>query len=177
MVAADDDPVVFEALDVTQCLRLAGTQSIGRLAVGAGDGPPFVVPVNFVLDGDVVMFRTAVGSKLRLIRGAQVTFEVDGVDADEREGWSVIFQGPAYEASHWEYDGKSLEPWAPGEKEHWVRVVPTAITGRRIVRTGGLVLDLRQGHDVVRPLHAEVTAGLAPWRGAPPASSTRRPPT
>jgi hypothetical protein len=25
-----------------------------------------------------------------------------------------------------------IEPWAPGEKSHWVRIVPASITGRRI---------------------------------------------
>jgi hypothetical protein len=25
-----------------------------------------------------------------------------------------------------------LQPWAPGDRDHYVRILPTAITGRRI---------------------------------------------
>jgi nitroimidazol reductase NimA-like FMN-containing flavoprotein (pyridoxamine 5'-phosphate oxidase superfamily) len=123
---------VFEALTVEECLALAATAPIGRLAIGQSDGPPHVVPVNFLLDGDVVVFRSEVGTKFRLLRGAAVTFEVDAFDALTHTGWSVIFQGPAYEASHWETDHLQLEPWAPGSKAHWVRILPALVTGRRI---------------------------------------------
>ena len=125
---------VFEALTVAECLRLAATQLVGRFAVAHGTGPPHVVPVNFLLDGDVVLFRSDVGTKFRLLRGAQVTFEVDGLDAEARLGWSVVFQGAAYEASHWETDHLHLEPWGPGDKTHWIRIVPSLISGRRIRR-------------------------------------------
>jgi nitroimidazol reductase NimA-like FMN-containing flavoprotein (pyridoxamine 5'-phosphate oxidase superfamily) len=123
---------VFEALNVDECLALAATVPIGRLAIGQVDGPPHVVPLNFVLDGDVVVFRSEVGTKFRLLRGAAVTFEVDAYDESRRSGWSVVFQGPAYEASHWETDHLHLEPWIPGSKAHWVRILPALVTGRRI---------------------------------------------
>jgi nitroimidazol reductase NimA-like FMN-containing flavoprotein (pyridoxamine 5'-phosphate oxidase superfamily) len=121
-----------EALTTEECLAHAATVPIGRLAVGQGDGPPHVVPVNFVLDGDVVVFRSDVGTKLQLVRGAAVTFEVDAIDVYRHSGWSVIFQGPAYEASHWETDHLQLEPWIPGSQAHWVRILPAVISGRRI---------------------------------------------
>ncbi len=39
-----------------------------------------------------------------------------------------------------EYDGRELErirtlrvaPWAEGDRSHWMRLVPTRITGRRV---------------------------------------------
>jgi len=130
----DGNAAILEALSVEDCLRLARSQPVGRVAIAQGDGPPHVVPVNFVIDDGVVAFRSDTGSKFRLLRGAQVTFEVDGLDPEGRTGWSVVFQGPAYEASHWETDHLQLSPWGPGPKAHWVRIVPTSISGRRIHR-------------------------------------------
>jgi nitroimidazol reductase NimA-like FMN-containing flavoprotein (pyridoxamine 5'-phosphate oxidase superfamily) len=131
MESSSDTPV-FEVLTVEDCLELAATVPIGRLAVSESDGPPHVVPVNFLLDGDVIVFRSDVGTKFRLLRGVAVTFEVDSLDPFTHTGWSVIFQGPAYEASHWETDHLELEPWVPGSKAHWVRILPALISGRRI---------------------------------------------
>ena len=94
--------------------------------------PPLVVPINFLLDGDVIVFRTDPGEKLLQLRGSPVSFEVDQIDFLRRTGWSVLVQGVAYEATPTEIEHLMLETWAPGEKAHWVRIVPAIITGRRI---------------------------------------------
>lgn len=131
MTSIDESPV-YEELDYEQCLAYAVTQPVGRLAIAHGDGPPHVVPVNFLWDGTAVVFRSDGGTKLRGVRGAQVTFEVDEIDRVSRTGWSVVFKGPAYEASHWEVEHLFLPSWVPGDKTHWIRLVPTSVTGRRI---------------------------------------------
>ena len=115
-----------------ECLRLLAAQLVGRLAVVVRDGPPLVVPVNFVLDGEVVVFRSDLDEKLRALRRNPASFQVDDVDEVNRTGWSVLVQGTAQEATTAEVQHLFLEPWAPGERDHWVRLVPTGITGRRI---------------------------------------------
>jgi hypothetical protein len=65
-----------------------------------------------------------------------VVFEVDHGDVATRTGWSVIIHGIAEEIWRSEelaiaHDMR-LQPWAPGDRDHYVRILPTAITGRRI---------------------------------------------
>lgn len=105
---------------------------VGRVAVAAPSGPPEVAPVNYVLDGDAIVFRTGLGTKLTLLRHSAATFEVDAVDPVEGVAWSVVFKGRAYEPSHWETDFLHVEPMADGPRRQWVRLVPESITGRRI---------------------------------------------
>ena len=125
---------VVEEIPREECLRLLATRPIGRVAVAEPGSPPLVVPVNFLLDGEAVVFRSDYGTKFRLMALAEqaVSFEVDDVDVGRPSGWSVLVQGQAYEATPWETTHLRLRPWAPGEKGHWVRIVPDSITGRRV---------------------------------------------
>lgn len=119
-------------LDRAECLDLLRGQPVGRIAVIDGDSP-LVVPVNYTLDGDCVVFRSEGGTKLdALARHEKVSFEVDAIDWYHRTGWSVLVRGTAYEATHWEVDHLLLEPWTEGDKRHWVRIPITEITGRRL---------------------------------------------
>jgi nitroimidazol reductase NimA-like FMN-containing flavoprotein (pyridoxamine 5'-phosphate oxidase superfamily) len=122
----------LEELEHDECLALVGSMSIGRLAVAVEDAPPLVVPVNYVLDGEIVVFRTGPGTKLFALRDTPVSFQVDLIDPFHRTGWSVLIRGVAYEAIDREVAHLVVEPWAAGDKRHWIRVLPTAITGRRI---------------------------------------------
>ena len=122
----------LDELTREECLKLVGALTVGRIAVAAPDSSPLVVPVNYLLDGEVVVFRTGPGTKLRELRGTPVSFQVDEFDQLRHTGWSVLVRGNAYEATHWETDHLVLPTWAPGKKGHWIRVVPAAITGRRI---------------------------------------------
>jgi nitroimidazol reductase NimA-like FMN-containing flavoprotein (pyridoxamine 5'-phosphate oxidase superfamily) len=129
-----------EVLDRSLCLELLRGDEIGRLAVLSGVGP-VIFPVNYAMDGDAVVFRTDSGSKLDLGPRAPACFEIDGLDRETRTGWSVVVVGRLEEATP--YDGAVLErlqqlpinPWAGGHKEHWVRLVPSRITGRRVSGT------------------------------------------
>jgi hypothetical protein len=47
----------------------------------------------------------------------------------------VLIQGPAHHLTETERQAArqaDLETWAPGEKELFVKIVPTRITGRRL---------------------------------------------
>jgi uncharacterized protein len=65
-----------------------------------------------------------------------VSFEVDSIDRAGRMAWSVVVQGRA-ELLNWEevkgrdYES-AVQPWAPGDKPQWIRIVPYTITGRRL---------------------------------------------
>lgn len=134
--STDGSPAVeVEDLDRPECLRLLATQSVGRVAVNRPGWAPHVVPVNFTVIDDTIVFRTDDGTKLRLLLTEPVSFEVDFVDDFHRAGWSVLVQGLAYEESEWEIslDEGDVAPFAPGGKTHWARLVPHSVTGRRIV--------------------------------------------
>jgi len=132
----------LEVIARDDCLALVACMSIGRIAVALPGGPPLVVPVNYVLDGATVVFRSDPGTKLDMLREEPVSFQVDLIDPFHRTGWSVLIQGIAYATEHDAEHEAELESWVGGEKRHWVRVVPAAITGRRI-RFPELPEDLR----------------------------------
>jgi Pyridoxamine 5'-phosphate oxidase len=68
-------------------------------------------------------------------RECKVAFEIDEIDTAGRGGWSVLIQGPAHHVSDAERAAAiqaGVESWAGGERELFVRIVPSRITGRRI---------------------------------------------
>lgn len=129
----------LQALSNDECWMLLATQQVGRLAVVAGHYP-LVVPVNYALDHRVVVVRTGEGTLLQAASHANVAFQVDQVDQVARAGWSVLVRGLAEEVTdrHREELVESTlatgaTPWAPGDRGHWLRVIPHDVTGRRIV--------------------------------------------
>ena len=84
--------------------------------------------------------RTGVGAKLHNAPLTKVAFEVDDIDEQRGEGWSVVIQGVAQDITT-SIDPRSEHlrslapsPWAEGERDHYIRVVPREITGRRVER-------------------------------------------
>lgn len=141
----DGEEFSLEELGRDDCLGLLATQSLGRFAFGAGGDPPEVVPVNFVLDGDAVIFRTGPGSLLRATLAERVSFQADAIDPVHHTGWSVLAHGSATASDHWDALGAPLQSWAPGDKDYWVRIHIEEITGRRL-RLIQLPPDLRLRH-------------------------------
>lgn len=126
----------IEVLDRDTCLRLLARERVGRIAVVSG-GMPVCLPVNYVLDADRIVLRTAAGTKLdSAIRGAAVAFEVDEFDAAVQSGWSVMVSGRAEEiidaAEMARLEELPLRPWSPHEKAHWIVIHPETVTGRRL---------------------------------------------
>src|SRR4051794_3784136 len=89
----------FEELTDEECLTLLGGTPVGRIAVTRVDAAPLVVPVNFVLDGRAIVFRTASGTKIDRLRSGPIGFQADGIDPFRHTGWSVFAEGVAYEAT------------------------------------------------------------------------------
>jgi nitroimidazol reductase NimA-like FMN-containing flavoprotein (pyridoxamine 5'-phosphate oxidase superfamily) len=131
----------LEVLDHDECVQLLAADEVGRLALVDG-GAPVVFPVNYRLDGEAIVFRTAPGTKLAAGPRAPVAFEVDAFDRTTRTGWSVVATGRLEEVTQFDpstyrrMKDMPVEPWAGGERPHWMRLVPNRITGRRIVPAG-----------------------------------------
>jgi nitroimidazol reductase NimA-like FMN-containing flavoprotein (pyridoxamine 5'-phosphate oxidase superfamily) len=127
----------LEVLEPSESLRLLGEVPIGRI-VFTDQAMPAVQPVNFVVDGDAVLIRTAPGSRLdAAARNAIVAFEVDDIDQDNERGWSVTVIGHAElvtdEAEVARASTLHLRCWSPDEYTHLVRIRMEIIQGRRIV--------------------------------------------
>ena len=133
-----DERTGLEELAETECLLLLGRYTVGRLAVLDG-GRPAVFPVSYRRDGGTIVFRSDDGAKLDAIGDDDaVAFEIDELDPRSRSGWSVAVTGRATEVTEAgeleEVQKLRLEPWAPGAKSRYIRIVPDSIGGRRILR-------------------------------------------
>jgi nitroimidazol reductase NimA-like FMN-containing flavoprotein (pyridoxamine 5'-phosphate oxidase superfamily) len=124
-----EEPVT--ELSTTECWEMLHAEEFGRLAFRLVD-EVHITPVNYAVDGDSLLFRTAEGSKLLgIVMGAPVAFEVD--QYDEETARSVVVRGTARllpEDEAHRADGLPLRPWVPTEKYNVVEIVPTVITGR-----------------------------------------------
>jgi nitroimidazol reductase NimA-like FMN-containing flavoprotein (pyridoxamine 5'-phosphate oxidase superfamily) len=132
------DSAGLRVLSRSECVERLGSVPIGRI-VFTDRALPAVQPVNFVLDGDTIVIRTSVGSKLAAAtRNAVVAFETDEFDEQGRTGWSVTTVGHARAVPDpAEIDRLSLlplVPWAPGAREHFIVVAIEQISGRDITR-------------------------------------------
>ncbi|KWX59445.1 pyridoxamine 5'-phosphate oxidase family protein [Mycobacterium sp. NAZ190054] len=128
-----DAPVT--ELTETESWQLLGSVSLGRL-VTTVNGWTEIFPVNFVVQDNTLLFRTAEGTKLLTSAlNEYVVFEAD--DHNVVEGWSVIVRGKArlLATSTELADARraGLYPWIATQKERFVRISPQAVTGRRFV--------------------------------------------
>ncbi|WP_328406119.1 DUF1918 domain-containing protein [Streptomyces sp. NBC_00390] len=119
-----------------ECRARLSTHGLGRVAVSTSDGPA-VVPVNYEVIDDTIAFRTAPDSVPAAAVGTDVAFEVDHVDEATSQGWSVLVVGPARVVTEPDAvrrldDRAHTRPWAGGERDMWVLIQPTRLTGRRI---------------------------------------------
>lgn len=115
--------------------------TIGRLAV-ITEGAPDIFPVSFAVEHSSIVLRTGDGTKVDAITAnPKVAFEIDGIDAEAAAGaanataWSVVLRGEAKEITRPEElrDTVDLEvfPLQSGAKNHFIRIVAEAVTGRR----------------------------------------------
>jgi uncharacterized protein len=128
-------------LDRDDCLRLLSTVSLGRVGICSG-ALPVVLPVNFRLVGDRIVFRTSRGTKLdAATRGTVVAFEVDSIEPFSHTGWSVCVTGVASAIT----DPVEIERlqrahvprWAQSSDDHFVTVSTEMVTGRRLEAARG----------------------------------------
>jgi uncharacterized protein len=94
-VRRGEGELLFEELSVSACREKLKTATVGRLGVSI-DALPVVLPIDFAVDGNSIVFRTDPGTKLSAaMNEAVVAFEVDDYDPVAQRGWSVLVQGVA----------------------------------------------------------------------------------
>ena len=128
------DGSALRQLTRADCLRLLATVPFGRI-IYTRQALPAVELVNFALESGDIIVRTDRGGKLAAAaRGAIVAFEADVVDIEHRTGWSVTAIGPSAEvtdaAEIARLQEMNLSPWAPGLREHFIRISPQLLNGR-----------------------------------------------
>ncbi|MEO6880541.1 MAG: pyridoxamine 5'-phosphate oxidase family protein [Mycobacteriaceae bacterium] len=119
------------------CWSLLRSQEVGRLGVVVRHWP-LIIPVNYRLDEQTVVIRSA-GVVAEAADHANVTFQIDQVDPLAHTGWSVLVRGLAEVVGEnhrpWiaEHTHQTrVEPWAPGDRGQWIRIITQQVTGRRI---------------------------------------------
>ncbi|OKK22285.1 DNA-binding protein [Streptomyces sp. CB00455] len=123
-------------LEEDECRGLLGTHGVGRIAVYTPDGPA-VFPVNYLIAGADIAFRTAAETLAAQAEGTEVAFEIDNIDDVTAGGWSVLAVGELRavtdpeEIQHLVAIARS-QPWAGGPRTHWMKLTPLRLTGRRV---------------------------------------------
>lgn len=122
----------IDRLTEGECWDRLRTQQLGRLVTHVGEVLD-IFPVNYVVDDETIVFRTAEGSKLfELTVNDEVLFEVD--DHSSTDAWSVVVRGHARRldtsAEVQAADELPLRPWIPTLKYNYVRVTAASLTGR-----------------------------------------------
>ncbi|MGI5413681.1 pyridoxamine 5'-phosphate oxidase family protein [Streptomyces chartreusis] len=125
-----------------ECRALLSTHGVGRIAVTTPDGRPAIIPVNYEIVDDDIVFRTAPGSAVAAAVGTDAAFEVDHMDDASSQGWSVLAVGPASAVTDTPAVRRLVQhahtaPWAGGKREMWVAIRPVRLTGRRITPADG----------------------------------------
>ncbi len=77
MTGLVSETTTTDAMTTTDCWAVLREQELGRLVYRCGE-EMHITPVNYAVDGDRVVFRTAEGEKLAALRDyPDVVFEVD----------------------------------------------------------------------------------------------------
>jgi nitroimidazol reductase NimA-like FMN-containing flavoprotein (pyridoxamine 5'-phosphate oxidase superfamily) len=124
-------------LERSECLSLLAQGELGRVVFNEA-AMPAAHPVNYILDGEEILFRTGGGRYCKAARLGVVGFQADDIDPRTRTGWSVLGVGHTYEV----VDPERLatladtlpEPWAPGRSAHVIAIPLQRLTGRRLRR-------------------------------------------
>lgn len=121
-----------------ECKRLLGNTDLGRIAFVI-DGRPIVLPVNYrFVSGDAgqwVLLRTRPGNTIDAAP-SHVAFEIDGIDRDHYEGWSVLVRGVLHHLDPAEIEvirqAFDPRPWPQQQRTSWLAIKPQIVTGRRL---------------------------------------------
>ncbi|MCK0112169.1 pyridoxamine 5'-phosphate oxidase family protein [Ornithinimicrobium sp. F0845] len=124
-------------MDEATCWEFLRGQELGRLGYHLVD-EVHIVPVNYVVDGQRLIFRTTPGSKLLgLVMHSDVAFEIDGMHG-EGAAWSVLARGRARileGEEKREAEALPLRPWTGGAKFTIVAIDVESVSGRRMELT------------------------------------------
>jgi nitroimidazol reductase NimA-like FMN-containing flavoprotein (pyridoxamine 5'-phosphate oxidase superfamily) len=120
-----------------EALRLLATVPLGRV-VFTDRALPAIRPVNHIVDGRDIIFRTSSSAAITTAVdgiGTIVAFEADAIDSARRAGWSVVVVGGARlltDTAQVEHYRQLLRPWAPGAKDDFIAIRTDVVSGVRI---------------------------------------------
>ncbi len=127
-----DSPV--EEMTAEECWSHLEEEEYGRLAYRLVD-EVHIVPVNFVVDGRTLLFRTAAGNKLLAAAlASDVAFEID--QRDEHSAWSVVVRGHLRrleEDEQHRVDNLPEHSWISTRRDEVIDLVPEVVTGRKFL--------------------------------------------
>ena len=126
---SEQEPIGMMTPD--ECWDMLRSHEFGRLAFHLA-GEVHLTPINYAVDHDTLLFRTAEGSKLLAVEmNPDVAFEIDEVD--EEHASSVVVRGNARhlgEDEEHRVENLPLRPWVSGLRYDVVEIRPTGISGR-----------------------------------------------
>lgn len=116
-----------------ECWEQLRDHEFGRLAFHLA-GEVHIVPINYAVDGSVLLFRTSQGNKLLgVVMQEDVAFEIDGTG--DTTAWSVVVRGDARVLETMDdlarAENSRLRSWVPTDKDVFVEITPEEVTGRR----------------------------------------------
>ena len=111
---------------------------IGRVGISVS-AIPEVLPVNYRLQEGNIVFRTGAGTTLHAATaGTAIAFEVDESGSRHAQWLERPRGGPSEEVTDPQEDKQAFavlpNGWVPREHEHVIRLVPSRVSGRRIIR-------------------------------------------
>lgn len=139
-LAGDDaDGRAVVELERAEAMRLLTGAPFGRVLF-TRDALPAIRPVNHLVDGDVIIVRTRLTSRLTsAVQGNSpvvVAYEVDDIDPVRRTGWSVTVTGlartvtdPARVARY----EQLLRPWVGRVMDTVIAIEPEIVAGIRLL--------------------------------------------
>lgn len=118
-----------------ECVARLAAGAVGRVALSTPDGLR-IVPVNYVVHDESVVIRTAAYTELGLHGpDSEAAFEIDHLDEDRRQGWSVVAVGRLERMSSErleELRDNRPEPWAGGQRHLVLELAWRELSGRRL---------------------------------------------
>jgi uncharacterized protein len=124
-------------LSYAECRALLVRQRAGRVAVATPDGP-HIIPLNYSVVGESIVFRTAPFSVLATYgRNANLAFEVDRFHDEQELGWSVVARGRADVVTDPDELSRirrvcAPQPWAAGSRNLYFRLGWKELSGRAL---------------------------------------------
>ncbi len=124
-------------MTVEECLELLHANIIGRVALVTPGGPR-IVPLNYAMHGEAIVFRTAPYSELGTYGpDSELAFEIDHIDYEHHQGWSVVAHGRCSPVKDPDLVAEirrtwDPRPWADGTRHLYLRLEWRTLTGRRL---------------------------------------------
>lgn len=135
-MSGDDD--VVTKLKKDECWDLLRDNTFGRIAYHLR-GRSRITPLNYTVDGERIVFRTAEGSKFFALKVEDnVALQIDHVGEDT--AWSVVAHGPVTEITNDEDLAEAtvnLRPLIRTKKEHVFAIDVDKVRGRRFILDRG----------------------------------------